>query len=113
MPNIHQQQIFRTNKIKALLGLLDSLDQAQLPTREGVYLTTGNIEDYIDAEHLPLQRGALLAILREAEVPHDTNNRFLPLTIYGYEGALSSLYRDYVGASKVTRVVAPAPEEKN
>ena len=55
-------------------------------------------------------------MLREAEVPHDNNCRFLPWMIYDYLPALLKLHREYVAGlcvkpPQVERETGPGAEE--
>ena len=100
MPEPYHQRIFRKSKAKALQGLLDSLEREKLPASRGYYLTTGNITSYFADRYRPLQRGCLLAVLREAGVPHDSNNKFLPLRIYNHQPDLEALSRKYTESAQ-------------
>ena len=96
--NPYQEKIFRQSKMDAILGLAEALDEKRLPEtnpREG-RLYTGRITEYLDDRFLPLRRGAMLAVLREAEVPHDGQGRFLPCDLYGHQADLEKLYQEYM-----------------
>ena len=77
MPNKYQTKTFREAKKNALMGLVDALDNKNVPERMHDGLTSGLISQYFDDRFLPLRPMALLTVLREIEVPHDAQNRFL------------------------------------
>ena len=108
--NPSQRQRFNRGKKDALMGLVEVLKEKTLPQRSssGKYsMYTGEIEEYIDERFLPLQRNTLLAVLREAEVPHDGSNRFVPKVIYSYEKPLVDLAREYTGAARLNLPMPP------
>ena len=79
--NTSQRQRFNRSKKNGLMGLVVALNEKTLPERSssGKYsMYTGEIEKNIDERFLPLQSNALLTVLREAGVPHDSSNWFVP-----------------------------------
>ena len=91
--NPSQRRRFNESKRDALYGLLEVLVEETRPegSKSGKYsMYTGDIEENIDNRLLPLQRNALLTVLKEARVPHDSLNRFVPGTIYRYKNELNS-----------------------
>ena len=110
--NPSQRRRFNESKKDALYGLFEVLDEETLPerSRSGKYsMYTGEIEQYIDERFLPLQRNALLTVLREAGVPHDGSNRFVPGKIYSYKDQLKTLLSGYTGAAML-KLNKPAKE---
>ena len=97
MPNAHRRKTFKSGQINALAGLLDALKDERIPHRTRCGLTTGLIEECMDDSFLPLQPNALLTVLRESGVPHDSNNRFLTWALYSYEGQIQELFERYMG----------------
>ena len=108
MPNKQQQKVFRQAKINALLALIDALEEECLPSAPGLQMKTGAIEEYLDQSYRPLQPRALLTVLREADIPHDSNYRFLPWAIYDHRPQLKKLAREYIGAPRLKFTRAPA-----
>ena len=105
-----QRRRFNRGKKDALMGLVEALIEKTLPqrSRSGKYsMYTGEIEKYFDERFLPLQRNALLTVLREADVPHDSTNRFVPSVIYSYEKPLENLLREYTGAAGLNLPMPP------
>ncbi len=98
MPNKQQQKGFRQAKINALLALLEALNEEFLPSAPGLQMKTGAIGEYLDQSYRPLQPRALLTILREADIPHDSLYRFLRWAIYDQLHQLKRLGREYTGA---------------
>ena len=107
MPNVHQQDAFRASKIAALRGLREALRNEVLPNRAGLQLTSGKIEEYFPEQLRPIQPRAILTVLREADVPHDSNNRFLAWTLHSHLEAIDDLFFEYTG---LKRVIMPKPE---
>lgn len=70
---------------------------------------SGQIEQYIHERFVPLQRNALLTVLREAGVPHDSSNRFVRRAIYSYKDELNTLLSEYTGA-EMLKLNMPAKE---
>ena len=108
--NPSQRRRFNRGKKDALMGLVEALIEKTLPqrSRSGKYsMYTGEIEKYFDERFLPLQRNALLTVLREADVPHDSTNRFVPSVIYSYEKPLENLLREYTGAAGLNLPMPP------
>ena len=108
--NPSQCMRFNRSKKNALMGLVAALNEKTLPERSssGKYsMYTGEIEKYFDERFLPLQRNALLTVLREADVPHDSTNRFVPSVIYSYEKPLENLLREYTGAAGLNLPMPP------
>ena len=103
--NPSQRRLFNESKKNALTGLVYALDDNALPegSSSGKYsMYTGQIQECIQDRFLPLQRNALLTILREADVPHDSSNRFVPRTIYSYKDQLEDLLIKYLGLPVIT-----------
>ena len=96
MPNAYQQRTFKQAKIRTLFGLLIALEDEKIPNTTGYSLTTGKIADYFDDHYLPLQPRSLLAVLREAGIPHDSRNRFLTWQLYSYKEDLETLHKGYL-----------------
>ena len=105
--NARQRRQFQEEKKKALLGLLDALGNKWIPEGKGVRLRTGGLIKCFADSSLPMRTSPLLEVLYEAGVPHDSNNRFVTRVLYTYEGQLTELYRDYVGASEIKLVYFP------
>ena len=108
MPNKYQTKMFRDAKKNALMGLVDALDNRNVPERIHDGLTSGSISQYFDDRFLPLRPMALLTILREVEVPHDSNNRFLTWTLYEFKGQMEELLISYLGLQKIQFKSLPA-----
>ncbi len=103
MANVHQQDAFRASKIEALMGLRQALRDQVLPDRAGLQLTSGKIEEYLPERLRPIQPRAILAVLREAGVPHDSNNRFLAWAIHSHLEQIDDLYFEYTNLRRVAR----------
>ena len=99
MANTAQIEQKERNKTRALIALLGCLDDESLP-RSGS-LTSGRIAEHFEDGSLPLQPRVLLEVLREAEIPHDSHNRFLPRTIYEGKKVLYEMYLERTGGRKV------------
>ena len=115
MPNRYAQERFMDGKLMALWPLIRALEAEKLPRERGHFFKTGQIEKYLDLDS-PLQPRTLLAVLRDAKVPHDNNCRFRPLAIYEGLKALRDLPRQYLfgplpGQAPVVRKVDPGVEE--
>ncbi len=115
MPNPYAQERFMDGKLMALWPLIRALEAEKLPRERGHFFKTGQIEKYLDLES-PLQPRTLLAVLRDAKVPHDDNCRFRPLAIYEGLEALRDLPRQYLfgplpDQAPVVRKVDPGVEE--
>ena len=93
MPNRYAEEHFKRGKIVAVLALLRALEEEKLPRERGHSFKAGQIEKYLD---LPLQPRTLLAVLRDADVPHDNNCRFLPWLIYDHLPSLRLLPQGYL-----------------
>ena len=113
MPNAYQQRKFREAKINALFGLLYALDEGDIPDKTGYSWTTGQIAERFDDMFLPVHPRSLLAVLREADIPHDSRNRFLTWVIHSNRDELAKLHREYIGASKITRVISGEVESQD
>ena len=96
MPNAYQQRTFKQAKIRTIRALLIALEEEKIPNTTGYSLTTGQIADYFDDHYLPLQPRSLLAVLREAGIPHDSRNRFLTWQIYSHKEDLEALHKGYL-----------------
>ena len=96
MPNHYAEERFKEGKLAALWALLNALWEEKLPQERGHYFKTGQIEKFFDRD-TPLQPRTLLAVLRDAEVPHDNNWRFRPLAIYEHLPQLEGLHWHYHG----------------
>ncbi len=96
MPNAYQQRTFKRSKIRTIRALLIALEEEKIPNTTGYSLTTGQIADYFPKDDLPLQPRSLLAVLREAGIPHDSRNRFLTWQIYSHEEDLEALHDEYL-----------------
>ena len=115
MPNPYAEKRFREGKCEAAIALLIALEQEKLPRERGHFFKTGKIEKYLDLDS-PLQPRTLLAVLRDAKVPHDDNCRFRPLAIYEGLEALRPLPHQYLfgplpDQAPVVRKVDPKVEE--
>jgi hypothetical protein len=115
MPNSYAEKHFRQGKLRALVNLISALQDEELPRERGHSFKAGQVEKYLDLDS-PLRPRTLLAVLREAEVPHDNNCRFLPWMIYDYLPALLTLHREYVAGlgvkpPLVERETGPGAEE--
>ena len=94
MPNTYAARRFREGKFTALSHLMRVLEAEELPRERGHSFKAGQVEKYLGLES-PLQPRTLLAVLRDAKVPHDNNCRFLPWMIYDYLPAFRKLHREY------------------
>ena len=115
MPNKHQQRHLLAGKKKALLAILDALDHERLPTESlgrGGSPLPGSLEEYFEEYLLPLPRGSLLAVLREADVPHDSHNRFLPYELYDHHQEFLDLYLKYNGTQHRKQLPLPRCQRK-
>ena len=115
MPNRYAKDRFEDGKSTALWALIQALEEEKLPRERGYFLKTGQIEKYLDLES-PLQPRTLLAVLRDAKVPHDNNWRFRPLAIYERLPNLWDLPRQYFrgelpDSPQVNEEAAPGMEE--
>ena len=108
MPNEQQQRVFRQAKLNALLALIEALDKEYLPSAPSLQMKTGAIEECLDQSFRPLQSRALLTVLREADIPHDSNYRFLPWAIYYHLPQLEKLAREYTRPNRLKFTRAPA-----
>ena len=108
MPNRYAEKRFMHGKLTALWPLIKALEAEKLPRERGHFFKTGRIEKYLDLES-PLQPRTLLAVLRDAKVPHDNNCRFRPLAIYEGLEALRDLPRQYLWGPLPDQ--APAPRK--
>ena len=98
--NIHQDKQMEQAKTRALMGLLDALAEERIPPRAGS-LQTGKIESYFDDEFRPVRRRALLNVLRDAGIPHDTAYRFVAHDFYDLYPQLHTLYRERIGLATI------------
>ena len=103
MANVHQQEAFRDSKITALMGLREALKSEVLPNPAGLQLTSGKIEEYLPDRFRPIQPRAILTVLREAGVPHDSNNRFLAWALHSHLEEIDELFFEYTGLREVRR----------
>ena len=115
MPNRYAEERFREGKCMAAIALIKALEKEKLPRERGHFFKTGRIETYLDLDS-PLQPRALLAVLRDAKVPHDNNCRFRPLAIYEGLEDLRPLPHQYLfgpppDQAPVVRKVDPGVEE--
>ena len=115
MPNRYAEERFREGKCMAAIALIKALEKEKLPRERGHFFKTGRIETYLDLDS-PLQPRALLAVLRDAKVPHDNNCRFRPLAIYEGLEDLRPLPHQYLfgpppDQAPVVRKVDPGMEE--
>ena len=115
MPNRYAEKRFNEGKFKAAFALMIALEEEKLPRERGHFFKTGQIEKYLDLDS-PLQPRTLLAVLRDAKVPHDDNCRFRPLAIYEGLENLRPLPHQYLfgplpGQAPVVRKVDPEVEE--
>ena len=115
MPNRYAEERFREGKCMAAIALIKALEKEKLPRERGHFFKTGRIEKYLDLDS-PLQPRALLAVLRDAKVPHDDNCRFRPLAIYEGLENLRPLPHQYLfgpppDQAPVVRKVDPGMEE--
>ena len=115
MPNPYAEKRFREGKCMAAIALIKALEKEKLPRERGHFFKTGRIEKYLDLES-PLQPRTLLAVLRDAKVPHDDNCRFRPLAIYEGLENLRPLPHQYLfgpppDQAPVVRKVDPKVEE--
>ena len=115
MPNRYAEERFREGKCEAAIALMKALEKEKLPRERGHFFKTGRIEKYLDLDS-PLQPRTLLAVLRDAKVPHDDNCRFRPLAIYEGLENLRPLPHQYLfgplpGQAPVVRKVDPEVEE--
>ena len=115
MPNPYAEKRFNEGKFKAAIALMIALEKEKLPRERGHFFKTGKIEKYLDLDS-PLQPRTLLAVLRDAKVPHDDNCRFRPLAIYEGLENLRPLPHQYLfgpppDQAPVVRKVDPGVEE--
>ena len=101
----YRARVFRTGQINALAALLDALKEERVPVRGTRSITTGLIEQYLDDCYLPLQPRTLLSVLREIEVPHDAQRRFLPWVLYEHQEPMQVLYERWMSE----RMAPPPP----
>ena len=111
--NKRHERLYENQKRKALLALRDALERDLIPDRAGVRLYTGGIIACMDEEFLPVNKGALLDVLTEAEVHHDKSFRFIPRELHKYKERLNDLYQDYLAKIEpVYQVSAPYINQK-
>ena len=96
MPNAYQQKMFNEAKLGVVILLLQALDEERIPKDPGYSLTTGQIAAYFDPDYLPLQPRSLLAVLRDAHIPHDSRNRFLTWQLYSHRDVLDRVHEGYL-----------------
>ena len=96
MANERQQQIYKQQKIRALLGLLIALSEGGIPDTPGVSLRSGQIIECLDDQFLRVPKKAMLEALQDTGVPHDINNRFTRPMLHAYEEQLEEQYRVYL-----------------
>jgi hypothetical protein len=92
MPNDYRKKIFNRAKLEAVVQLFDPLEEERIPKGPGHSLTTGQIAAYFAPDTPPLQPRSLLAVLRDAGVPHDSRNRFLTWQIYSHREDLERVH---------------------
>ena len=113
MPNKHQEKVFREAKKNALHGMVDALNNGTIPERMPRSIYTGNISEYFDDRFLPLRPQALLTVLRESDVPHDSHNRFMTWTLYDFKDQMEELLIECLGLPKLRIKPLPAkPTER-
>ena len=108
--NERHERLYKEQKKQALFALLVALDRELIPDKAGVRLYTGGIIACMDESSLPVNQGALLDILTEAEVHHDKSNRFIPRELHKCKKRLDDLYQEYRG--EVKNVSAPYIKQK-
>ena len=97
MASKRQQDIFKKQKIEALMGLISALDSGRIPHRPGRSLTSGQIIELLEDEYLRVPKKAMLTALRDAGVYHDSNNRFTTENLRLFKPELRGQYLDYLG----------------
>jgi hypothetical protein len=108
--NERHKRLYKGQKRKALFALLVALERELIPDKAGVRLYTGGIIACMDEEFLPINQGALLDVLTEAEVHHDGSNRFIPRELHKCKQRLDALYQEYRG--EVKNISAPYIKQK-
>ena len=92
MANKRQQEIFKQQKRRALLGLLTALDNGGIPETPSKSLSSGQIIELLDDEYLRVPKSAMLEALRDAGVYHDSNNRFTTRMLHAFRDELHGQY---------------------
>ena len=111
--NKRHERLYEDEKKKALIALIDALKRELIPDKAGVRLYTGGIIACMDESFLPINQGALLDILTEAEAHHDKSNRFIPRELHKCKEPLEDLYQKYRGeVEEVKYVSAPYIKQK-
>ncbi len=100
MANKAHQERFKVSKRSALLYLLCGLNEGRIPDTRGIYLRSGQIIDLLDDTDLPIRKSAMLGALRDAGVPHDSNNRFIAWVLHAYKEELDYQFWDYAGLKR-------------
>ena len=103
---VHQVEIERA-KTQALRGLLDALWKERIPLRGSLY--TGQIEEYFHEDFLPIRRRALLEILREIGIPHDSHYRFVLHDFYDWFPEIDAFFRERIGLNPLPLSVGSGP----
>ena len=111
--NKRHERLYEGQKRQALISLLAALERDLIPDKAGVRLYTGGIIACMDESFLPINQGALLDVLTEAEVHHDKSNRFIPRELHKCKKRLDDLYQEYRGqVEEVKYVSAPYIKQK-
>ncbi len=106
--NERHKRLYEDEKRRALIALLDALESELIPDKAGVRLYTGGIIACLDESFLPINQGALLDVLTEAEVHRDGSNRFIPRELHKCKQRLTDLYQHYLARTgPIYQVSAP------
>ena len=97
MASERQQKIFKNQKIEALMGLISALDSGRIPYRPSRSLTSGQIIELLEDKYLRVPKKAMLTVLRDAGIYHDSNNRFTTENLHLYTPELRKQRLDYLG----------------
>ena len=107
MPNRFYEEQFKHAKLMALAVLYVTLVREGIPKKPSKSRTATQLEKFLDEDCGRLWPQALLRGLRDADVPHDSNNKFTPGILYASMEKIDQQYWEYLGEKRPN---IPRPE---